>query len=273
MITPQVALTIAGSDSGGAAGIAADLATFASYGVHGTCAITAVTAQHTGGVDAIHPVPAAVVAAQLGAVLDDLPVAAMKTGMLGSAEIAEVVAQLVEKRSGGCPLVVDPVLLSSTGAALGDDDLVTALREVLLPVAAVVSPNLAEARALLGADGPPHELAVALTEHCPAVVLTGGPEAHALGDTLVCVDWLARRGRPPVPVEHAAVATGNDHGTGCTFSAALAAELALGAPLVVAVEGAAAFVHERLVRARFWQLGRGRGPVAHTTIRYERNPR
>jgi hydroxymethylpyrimidine/phosphomethylpyrimidine kinase len=143
-VTPPVVLTIAATDSGGGAGIAADLATFAALGVHGTCVVTAVTAQDTTAVHAIHAVPLEIIAAQLDAVLDDLKPSVIKTGMLGTADVARLVAE----RCTAIPLVVDPVLRSSTGQSFADDELITAYRDMLIPVAAVVTPNVQEFEAL-----------------------------------------------------------------------------------------------------------------------------
>ncbi len=268
--TPPVVLTLAGTDSGGGAGVGADLATYAALGVHGTCVVTAVTAQDTTGVHAIHPVPIEMVSAQLDAVLTDLTPAVVKTGMLGTAGVAELVA----RRCAGLPLVVDPVLRATTGAALAGPELVEAYRSSLLPVATVVTPNAAEARALLGVpDGTgmtDADLAVALADLLagPAVVLTGGPvrDSPPAHDSTPsgCTDWLARPGRRPVALEHATVATTNDHGTGCTHASALAAFLSRGDELATAAARAAAYVTDQLAASQAWQLGRGRGPLAHT---------
>jgi len=228
--SPPVVLTIAGSDSGGAAGIAADLTTFAALGVHGAVAITAVTAQCTIGVHRIVPLAAHDVVAQIYAVLDDLPVAAVKTGMLGSAAVARAV---VDALPPDLPLVVDPVLVATSGAVLGSDDVVVAYREVLLPRATVATPNAQEA-AVLG------ELP------CPSLI-TGGAVDLLHGQEL----------RVPV------VPTENDHGTGCTHSAALTAYLAHGLPLPEAARLAQQFVVDRLRESATWSLGRGRGPVSH----------
>jgi hydroxymethylpyrimidine/phosphomethylpyrimidine kinase len=254
--TPLVVLTIAGTDSGGAAGIAADLTTFADLGAHGACVVTAITAQDTTGVRALHPVSCALVAAQLEAVLDDLPVAAVKTGMLGSVEAVELVADRIPKL--GVPLVIDPVLRASSGPRLADRAVVDAYRALLLPVATVLTPNLVEARALAGEDGTPDHLAQALAAHGATVVVTGGTTYGT------CTDWVAEPGQRPVPLEHPAVETENDHGTGCTFSAALAVHLAHGSPLVAAVRRAAAYTTTQLEQSQTWKLGRGRGPIAHT---------
>lgn len=292
MRTPPVVLAIAATDSGGGAGLAADLATFAALGVHGTLVVTAVTAQDTSGVHAIHVVPVHVVSAQLDAVLADLPPAVVKTGMLGSAEIVRLVAQ----RCAGLPLVVDPVLRSTTGAVLGDADVVEAYRNHLLPIATVITPNAAEARVLLGLASddatPARDLAAALAQLGPAVVLTGGPllgeaQSRALSACTdqaavspgictstesaghyLCTEWIALTdGSEPVALTHPTVPTGNDHGTGCTFASALAAHLALAAPsagLATAVRRAAAYVTTQLQFSSAWNLGAGRGPIAHT---------
>jgi hydroxymethylpyrimidine/phosphomethylpyrimidine kinase len=254
--TPLVALTLAGTDSGGAAGMAADLATFASLGVHGTCAVTAVTAQDTTGVHRVVPLGAEDVRAQVAAVLGDLPPAAAKTGMLGSPEVAAVAAEML----GGLPLVVDPVLVASSGAALGGEAVVRAYRDVLLPRATVVTPNRDEAAALTGLDRdrPATELALALRELCPSVVLTGGDP-----DTETCHDVVVDGAGRTTVLPHPAVPTRNDHGTGCTYSAALAVHLGRGLALTPAAAQAQAFVARTLRTSRSWALGRGRGPVAH----------
>jgi hydroxymethylpyrimidine/phosphomethylpyrimidine kinase len=268
--SPLVTLAIAGTDSGGAAGLAADLATFAALGTHGACVVTAVTAQDTTGVHDVHPVPLATIEGQLDAVLDDLPVAAVKTGMLGTPDVVRLLADRLATpptRQGGSrpALVVDPVLVATSGASLARAGVVEAYRDSLLPVATVATPNRAEAVALLGHDGDPAELAVALTELCPAVVLTGGPEVVSTGSTTVneCTDWLAIRGSAPIPLSHAGVPTSNDHGTGCTFASALAVHLARGADLPTAASRAAAYTTRQLQLSSTWDLGAGRGPIAH----------
>jgi hydroxymethylpyrimidine/phosphomethylpyrimidine kinase len=264
MATPLVVLSVAGTDSGGAAGLAADLATFAALGVHGTCAVTAVTAQDTTSVHCVVPTDADDVRAQIRSVLDDLPVAAGKTGMLGSAEVAHVVADLL---AGSLPLVVDPVLVATSGAVLGDAALLRAYREVLLPRADVVTPNRDEAAALTGLsrDTDPEELALTVHALGPAVVLTGGEPGGEPGSepgSGTCRDLVVRDGVVTV-LEHPAVETTNDHGTGCTYSAALAVHLARGLDLEAAARRAQAFVAEALAVSAPWVLGRGRGPVAH----------
>lgn len=291
-MSPPVALTVAGTDSGGAAGTAADLTTFAALGVHGACVITAVTAQDTTGVRAVHPVPTAMVEAQLSAVVDDLPVAAVKTGMLGSAATVRSLARRHARGAGRPQLVVDPVLVATSGSVLGDEEVRDAYVTDLLPVADVVTPNLDEARALAGAAGldarlAPTELAVALTELCEAVVLTGGPDVAGpepgqlpgrLPDQLPgrlperVTDLVAVRGRTPQPITRPRVPTVNDHGTGCTFSAALASYLARGWGLSEAASAAGRFVSAQLDHGRAWTLGRGPGPVAHTIPPHAHHP-
>lgn len=264
MSTPAVVLSVAGTDSGGAAGLAADLTTFATLGVHGACVVAAVTAQDTLGVRAVHQVPATIVRQQLEAVLDDLPVAAVKTGMLGHPAVVELVAG----RLGGDParpLVVDPVLAATSGAALGDAAVASAYVRLLLPVAALATPNADEAALLLGRRLAARDSAAALADlGCP-VLLTGG---DAAGEAVV--DWYAAPGCAPAPLLHDRVATTNDHGTGCTHSAALAALLATGHDPLPAAERAAAFVADRLRTGRDWHLGRGRGPVPHTHHHHQR---
>lgn len=256
--TPPVVLTVAGTDSGGAAGVAADVTTVAHLGAHGACVVTAVTAQDTLGVRSVHPVPLAEVVAQLDAVLEDLPVAAVKTGMVGTGAVVRALADRFAAPQSA-PVVVDPVLVATSGAVLGTDEVVAAYVEHLLPVARVVTPNLDEARRLLGDHEPgAREAAVRLSELGCAVVLTGGDEGRG--------DWLALPGGSPLLLDHPHVDTRNDHGTGCTHAAALAAGLAHGLDLDSAARGAAAFVGDRLRRGARWRLGRGRGPVPHLFV-------
>ena len=249
-MNPPVALTVAGSDPSGGAGIAADLATFAALGVHGTAVITAVTAQNTVGVQGALPVPDAFVARQLDSVLDDLPVAAVKTGMLANQEIITVVGDYAA--AGRLPnLVVDPVMVSSTGHRLLDAGAEAAYLE-LLGHSMVATPNAREAMALVevaGLDEP-----VDLATLCPNwLVVTG---------EVTATEWIHHDNQwSELPGE--VVDTANDHGTGCTFSAVVAAALASGMETLDAIVGAKDFVRECLVRSADWDLGAGRGPVAH----------
>jgi hydroxymethylpyrimidine/phosphomethylpyrimidine kinase len=243
-------LTIATSDSGGGAGIQADLKAFAARGCHGMSALVALTAQNTVGVTAIHELPAPFVLAQLEAVFDDIGVDAAKTGMLFSARLIETVGDFLEQHA--VPLVVDPVMVASSGARLLEEGAVSTLIGRLLPLATVVTPNLAEAEILAGVVAPKPELAERIHERgAAAVIVTGG---H--GDP---VDHLFD-GREHVEIDvprHDVAAT---HGAGCTHSATLAAELALGVPLDDAARIAAAFAAEA-VRVGLTDIGAGEGPV------------
>jgi hydroxymethylpyrimidine/phosphomethylpyrimidine kinase len=245
------ALTIATSDSGGGAGIQADLKAFAAAGAHGSSVLVALTAQNTVGVTAIHELPPEFVRAQLDAVFDDIGVDAAKTGMLFSRTLIETVAAYL--RMHPVPLVVDPVMVASSGAKLLEDDAVAALIGELFPLAAVVTPNLMEAQALTGSDGSRRELAARLHElGAPAAIVTGG---HG-GDP---VDHLFDgQKHVEIPVErHDGGAT---HGAGCTHSATLAALLARGWSLADAARGAAAAAG-RAVAQGLGEIGAGEGPV------------
>jgi hydroxymethylpyrimidine kinase/phosphomethylpyrimidine kinase len=252
-----VALTIAGSDSGGGAGIQADLKTFAALGVHGASAITAVTAQNTQGVSGYLEIALDMVRAQIDQVVADLAPAATKTGMLSSAEIIEVVATAVEEL--GIPnLVVDPVMVAKGGAKLLRDDAVSALRERLVPLAAVITPNLPEAEVLLGrALGGRQEWEPAardlLAFGCSAVVIKGG---HAEGGDAADLFFDGER---MAWLEARRVPTSNTHGSGCTFSAAIAAGFARGLTPLQAVQGAKELVTAAIVHSL--DIGQGHGPV------------
>ncbi|HEY8473878.1 MAG TPA: bifunctional hydroxymethylpyrimidine kinase/phosphomethylpyrimidine kinase [Natronosporangium sp.] len=258
-MTPPVVLTIAGSDSGGGAGIQADLKSFAAQRCYGASVITAVTAQNTRGVTDVHQLPGSAVAAQLDAVLDDLPVAAVKTGMLGTAEVADVVA--ARARAGDLPnLVVDPVLVSSTGHTLG----VVAAFERLLPYALVATPNVAEAAALVGKSVTTVEEMAQAAEQLAAggakhVVVTGGDLPDA-GDEAIDAMWIDGEVRflrgPRVP-------TTNVHGSGCSFASAIAAQLAHGKTVPEAVELAKSYVARALAGGANWRIGGGVGPLDH----------
>jgi hydroxymethylpyrimidine/phosphomethylpyrimidine kinase len=245
------ALTIATSDSGGGAGVQADLKAFAAAGAHGMSVLVALTAQNTAGVTAIHELPPAFVREQLDAVYSDIGVDAAKTGMLFSRMLIETVADYLATRP--TPLVVDPVLVASSGAKLLEDDAVDSLVGRLFPLATVVTPNLMEARALTGLDGSRAELAERLHElGAPAALVTGG---H--GDTAVdhLFDGVTHT---EIPVERHAVAA--THGAGCTHSATLAALLARGETLVDAARGASVAA-ARAVEQGLVELGAGEGPV------------
>jgi hydroxymethylpyrimidine/phosphomethylpyrimidine kinase len=251
MAVPRV-LTIAGSDSGGGAGIQADLKAFAAAGAHGTSAIVALTAQNTVGVTAVHELPAAFVTAQLEAVFADIGADGAKTGMLFSRSVIEAVAAFLSEHR--LPLVVDPVMIASSGARLLEEDAVEALVARMFPLATVVTPNLAEARALcvdstLASRPELAERLVALG--AAAAIVTGGhgePVDH-LFDGVRHVE---------IPVERLAVPA--THGAGCTHSATLAALLARGLPLADAARGAARAATDA-VRHGLVEIGAGDGPV------------
>ncbi|HJQ02141.1 MAG TPA: bifunctional hydroxymethylpyrimidine kinase/phosphomethylpyrimidine kinase [Jatrophihabitans sp.] len=261
--TVPVALTIASSDSGGGAGVQADLKAFARCGVHGLSAIVALTAQNTMGVTAIHECPPEFVAAQLEAVFADLPPQAVKTGMLFSAPIIRTVATGLAGRQ--LPFVLDPVMIASSGARLLREDAVQALVETLFPLATVITPNLMEAQALTGLDTEDRpRLAEALVAlGARAALVTGGHGRHPVDHLLAGGEHL------PIPVRRYPVPAA--HGAGCTHSAALAACLARGASLPVAARQAAE-VASAAVSAGLTELGSGDGPVDALGIRERRPP-
>lgn len=252
-----VALTIAGSDSSGGAGIQADLRTFAALEVFGTSAITAVTAQNTLGVRGVEVLTAALVAAQIDAVLDDLPVTAIKTGMLASREVVEAV--VVELLKCNVPVIVDPVMVAKSGAALLDDDAVATVLSRLLPLAALVTPNLAEAERLVGfpvrtVDEQEQAARFLVGNGAGAALVKGGHSPGDPVDVLFAAGVVTRLAGRRIDTVHT-------HGTGCTYSAAITAFLARGLSLLDAVNNAHAFVAEAIRLAP--RLGRGHGPLHH----------
>jgi hydroxymethylpyrimidine/phosphomethylpyrimidine kinase len=259
--TPPVVLTIAGSDSGGGAGIQADLKTFAAHGAFGTSVLTAVTAQNTRGVQAVHPIPPDIVEAQVTSVLDDFDVVATKTGMLARLEIVQIVAACAA--SGRLRnLVVDPVMVATSGDRLLDQVAETAYLELLFPHALVITPNLAEAGALLGRAlrtvEDAERAAMQLSETgAEWVVVKGGHLTGSEAVDVVVHDGEVRLLRQP------RVPTANVHGTGCTFAAAIAAQLALGRAPWEALVAAKHYLTRALVAAAQWRLGEGDGPVHH----------
>jgi hydroxymethylpyrimidine/phosphomethylpyrimidine kinase len=259
---PQInvpkAMTIAGSDSGGGAGIQADLKTFAALGVYGTVTLTAITAQNTIGVTGVHEIPTDMIVAQMDAVMSDIGADAVKTGMLSSQEIVEVVAAQVAKH-GIRSLVVDPVMVAKSGDALLRDDAVNAVCTKLVPLAAVVTPNIPEAEALTGttieSDDDVREAARRIVSMgARTVVVKGGhregPAADVLYDGSEFQVFTAPR-----------INTVNTHGTGCTFASAVAAGLAQGKSVEEAVGQAKEYVTEA-IRASF-PIGQGHGPLNH----------
>lgn len=260
-MTP-IALTIAGSDSGGGAGIQADLKAMSALGVYGASVITAVTAQNTQAVTAVHGIPLDVIRAQIDAVLTDLDVGAIKIGMLATPEIIQTVADGIAGFSG--PVVLDPVMIAKSGDALLADAAVATLRDVLIPRATVITPNLPEAARLLDTDVAETQddmlaQARALIDlGANAVVMKGG---HATGPT--CHDMLVNG--VGLLAEHTAPRrnTINTHGTGCTLSSSIAAGLAKGQDLETATQSAHGYLQGAIAKADDLTIGRGHGPVHH----------
>jgi hydroxymethylpyrimidine/phosphomethylpyrimidine kinase len=290
-----IALTIAGSDSGGGAGIQADLKTFAALGVHGASAVTALTAQNTRGVCSIHVAPSAIVCAQIAAVLEDFDVRAIKIGMLGSAAVAEAVARCLgadlpspqpspasgregetllllageggAKRRMRASVIYDPVMVASSGDALAGAGFVASIKARLLPLVDCLTPNLAEAAALLSAPLAANEDEMAgqgralLALGPSAALMKGG---HLAGgeaiDLLVTAAGVRRFATPRL-------ASANLHGTGCTLSSAIAAHIVLGADIAEAVAAAKEFVGAAIERGRDVKLGEGPGPLIQIPLR------
>jgi hydroxymethylpyrimidine/phosphomethylpyrimidine kinase len=262
MIMTAIALTVAGSDSSGGAGIQADLKTFSALGVYGASVITALTAQNTQGVEAVLVVPPDFVARQIRVVARDLEVRAVKIGMLATSEVIEAVAGALEALPG-VPIVLDPVMVAASGDVLLDEDAVETLRSVLLPRATLITPNLPEAAKLLGGGEAKDECemcaqAAALRHLGANAVLIKGGHADGANAVDVLVDEEGE-----LRLEAPRIETGNTHGTGCTLSSAIAAELAKGAPLREAAVKAKAYVTAAIRAADDLQIGEGRGPVHH----------
>ncbi|MCP1538949.1 bifunctional hydroxymethylpyrimidine kinase/phosphomethylpyrimidine kinase [Methylorubrum extorquens] len=259
-----IALTIAGSDSSGGAGIQADLKTFAALRVYGASVITALTAQNTRGVQAIHDVPADFVTAQIESVFSDLAVGAVKIGMLSRPETIRAVAEGLRRHAPGIPVVLDPVMVATSGDRLISQEAVEILRSELMPLATIITPNLPEAATLLDEGEAEHENeAVAqgrrlLARGARAVLIKGGHgEGSESADHLIAADGTLRRFAAP------RIETRNSHGTGCTLSAAVAAGLARGQGLAEAVGGAKTYVTGAIRAADTVPVGHGHGPLHH----------
>lgn len=256
----KIALTIAGSDSGGGAGIQADLKTFQQFGVFGTSVIVALTAQNTRGVRAVHPIPDSMVAAQLDALAEDLPPVAVKTGMLATVPLVRQIADAI-RNHGWRTYVCDPVMVATSGDRLLDATAESVVRDRLLPLAALVTPNLDEAGILTGLEvrdpGQMERAGRRLLElgASAALVKGGHLQGDVLTDLLITARGIRRYTRPRL-------ATTSTHGTGCTLSAAITAGLALGRELEAAVEDGLDFVHRAMRAAP--GLGSGHGPLNHT---------
>ena len=261
-MTISIGLTIAGSDSSGGAGIQADLKTFAACGVYGASVITALTAQNTKGVTAIHQVPADFVAAQIDAVFSDLAVTAVKIGMVGQ---HDTIAAIIAGLDRWCPdnVVYDPVMIATSGDRLLDPDAIQALRTGVIPRAHLITPNLPEAAALLDEPVATDEAGIVdqgnrlLAMGCPAVLIKGG---HADGPQ--SIDYLVTK-TETVALSAPRIATKNTHGTGCSLSSAIAAGLAKGDSLQAAVRSAKTFVGAAIAAADQLDVGHGHGPIHH----------
>lgn len=256
-----IALTIAGSDSSGGAGIQADLKTFSALGVYGASVITAITAQNTVAITDVHAIPIATVAAQIDAVLQDLDVGAIKIGMLSSPEIIETVSNAISNFNG--PVVLDPVMVAKSGGALLQQNAIDSLRNHLIPRATLITPNLPEAATLLNCTQADSDSSVAeqgkalLASGANAVLMKGG---HAEGD--ICIDQLITE-ESSHSLSAKRIATHCTHGTGCTLSAAIAAQLARGHSLSEAVTTAHDYLQKAIAGAERLQVGSGHGPVHH----------
>lgn len=259
----NIALSIAGSDSGGGAGIQADLKTFQELKVYGASVITAVTAQNTLGVSDISSLHPSFVGSQLDAVLQDFELGAIKTGMLFSAEIIEVVAHALQEQAGRrCPVVVDPVMIAKGGASLLQQSAITAMKDTLLPLAAVCTPNVPEAETLLDMSITSDRHLAEAAQRClalgmQAVIIKGG---HMNSGHEV-IDYVALADGTRFGLKAPRIETKHTHGTGCTFSAAITAELAKGVTLQQAIITAKQFVHAAI--AHPLSIGHGHGPTNH----------
>ncbi len=256
-----IAVTIAGSDSGGGAGIQADLKTFSALGVYGASVVTAVTAQNTRGVSAVEDISPSVVAAQIDAVFSDLAVSAVKIGMVSRSETIAVIAGGLKRYDRLA--VIDPVMVATSGDHLMQPDAIATLKEELLPLALILTPNLPEAALLTGRGIAETETEIArqaemlLKLGARSVLMKGG---HAKGKDATDVLF---GGADVLHLSRPRIETRNDHGTGCTLSAAIAAGLAKGKPIAQAVVAAKAYLHDALVAADRLTIGQGRGPVHH----------
>lgn len=248
-------LTIAGSDSGGGAGIQADLKAFSAMGAYGCSVITAVTAQNTRAVTAIHPIPPEIIAAQIAAVLEDIDIAAIKIGMLGTPEVIAAVAGALADFPG--PVVLDPVMVAKSGDLLLEERAIGALRAHLIPRATLLTPNLPEAEKLVGPGTPAQQGAALRALGAQAVLMKGG---HAQGGC--CTDLLiTASGSDSFTAPR--LDTRNTHGTGCSYAAAISALLGQGMALPGAVARAHDWLHEAIRRADELSVGQGHGPVHH----------
>lgn len=256
------ALTIAGSDSSGGAGIQADLKTMSALGVYGMTAITAITVQNTLGVTAVQGISPSIVAGQIDAVYSDIRPDAVKIGMLFSTEIVEAVADSLT-RNNARNVVLDPVMVSTSGCKLISDDAINMIRSRLLPLCMIVTPNVAEAVELTGSENPEEQIQALRMMGANAILLKGG-DSEGEGLSRQSVDMLSISAiSPSVKLSSERVSTCNTHGTGCTLSSAIASFLALGYPIERAVISAKRYIYDALTTGANISIGNGNGPVNH----------
>jgi len=256
-------LTIAGSDSGGGAGIQADLKTFSALGCYGMSAITALTAQNTVAVTQIHEVPPAFVAAQIDAVIEDIGVDAVKIGMLSSPEIIEIVASRLEVHQVN-KIVLDPVMVAKSGDKLLKEEAIQTLKSRLIPMATIITPNIPEAEVLTGmiitSPEDAEQAAHALSNLGPeAILIKGGHSSEEVSRDVLLLK------NPPQMIQlmDKRIITNNTHGTGCTLSSAIAANLAKGLEVLAAVQAAKAYISKAIAAGAAYEIGSGHGPVLH----------
>ena len=257
------ALTIAGSDSGGGAGIQADLKSFSANGVYGMSAITAITAQNTRGVQAIHPVPVNIIRQQIVSIMEDMGTDAVKTGMLHSSDVINTIHMALEEYPAPY-LVVDPVMVATSGDKLLEDEAIQTMIRVMLPMASLITPNLPEAEIILGRKIETPEQAIRAAKDLAdtgarSILLKSG---HAKGEELTDLLYL-REENEMVQIPNPRIPTGNTHGTGCTLASAIAAWLARGLTLRDATRKGLEYTHQAIERGSLYQLGHGNGPVHH----------
>lgn len=263
MLTVYPVLSIAGSDSSGGAGIQADIKTISAIGCYAMTAITAITAQNTTGVRAVQGIAPDIVGAQLEAVWDDIPPLAIKTGMLYDKAIIDAVADVIERKFQShrpVPLIIDPVMVSTSGSLLIAEDAVDTMVKRLFPLATLITPNQSEAKALTGSDDYQEQINRLHAMGASAVLIKGGDTPR----TDVKTDFLSTKpGEAPIALTADAVRTQNSHGTGCTMSSAIASYMALGYDVTEAVRKAKLFVTKALESASFLHIGSGHGPTNH----------
>lgn len=256
---PTTVLTIAGSDCGGGAGIQADIKSISANGCFALSVITAITAQNTFAVTDIHKIPLTTIRSQLDAVFADFPIDAIKIGMLADKNTIITIAEVLKKQPSLPPIIVDPVMISKAGAPLLELEAIDSLKQHLLPLATLITPNLPEAQVISGLaneeDGAILAAAINTNTH---ILIKGG---HRQGETVL--DYLHLADGQTVSYQHTKITSKNTHGTGCSLSSAIAAQIALGNDVATAVEMAGDYIFNAIATAKDWQLGQGHGPIAH----------